>query len=83
MSEKDSLQAKADAWILQEKLKAFTGGIKAASIAMEGVLRRKVDVGIIPEATAKAIFEGVAEELTLAFKEPIEVKAGPVEEPQE
>ena len=49
------------------RVKAFIGGVQAASIAMRGVLARKVDVGIITEATARGIFEAVGVELTEAF----------------
>lgn len=52
-----------------QKMDAFTGGIKVASLAMREVLSRKVAVGIITEETAKAIFEGVGDFITSVLDE--------------
>jgi hypothetical protein len=51
------------------KVEAFVGGVKAASIAMRAVLALKVDVGVITEATALAIFEGIGKKLDEVFAE--------------
>lgn len=59
--------AATEAWMIQQKLEAFTAGIKCASLAMESVLRRKVAVGILTEETAKKIFMDIGNELTNAF----------------
>lgn len=48
-------------------LEFYLAGIKSASASMRHVLARKVQVGILEEVTAKAIFEDIGTELDKAL----------------
>ena len=53
--------------LIQDRARAFVGGVEAAAHALRAVLKRKVAVGIITDVAAQSIFEGVGNEIDRAL----------------